>query len=63
VWDLYQHACRHFGATATLLERDDHIPPMPELIAELNLARQLQQQALMANAAEIKSSLQRGLEQ
>lgn len=46
VWDLYQHACRHFGATATLLERDDHIPPMPELMAELELARQLQHQAL-----------------
>ncbi|MDP2128549.1 MAG: DUF692 domain-containing protein [Pseudohongiella sp.] len=49
VWDLYRHACRHFGATATLLERDDHIPPMPELIAELELARRLQQQTLAAN--------------
>jgi hypothetical protein len=63
VWDLYQHACRHFGATATLLERDDHIPPMPELIAELNLARQLQQQALMANCADNKSGPQPGPEQ
>jgi uncharacterized protein (UPF0276 family) len=46
VWELYAHACRHFGETATLLERDDHIPPFPELMAELELARQKQQQAL-----------------
>lgn len=52
VWDLYQHACRHFGATATLLERDDHIPPMPELLAELEQARQLQHQALAAMPAD-----------
>jgi len=48
VWELYAHACRHFGETATLLERDDHIPPFPELMAELELARQKQQQALAA---------------
>jgi uncharacterized protein len=52
VWELYQHACRHFGPTATLLERDDQIPPMPELMAELELARQLQQQALAADSHE-----------
>jgi uncharacterized protein (UPF0276 family) len=46
VWELYAHACRHFGETATLLERDDHIPPFPELMDELELARQKQQQAL-----------------
>lgn len=46
VWDLYQHACRHFGATATLLERDDHIPPFPELMTELERARELQTRAL-----------------
>lgn len=48
VWDLYQYACRHFGATATLLERDDHIPPLPELLAELEQARSLQNAALQA---------------
>lgn len=46
VWDLYKLACQHFGPTATLLERDDHIPPFPELMAELDVARQVQQQAL-----------------
>lgn len=52
VWELYAHACRHFGETATLLERDDHIPPFPELMAELELARQKQQQALAATPAQ-----------
>jgi uncharacterized protein (UPF0276 family) len=46
VWALYAHACQHFGETATLLERDDHIPPFPELLAELELARQKQSLAL-----------------
>jgi uncharacterized protein (UPF0276 family) len=52
VWELYAHACRHFGETATLLERDDHIPPFPELMAELELARQKQQQTLAATPAQ-----------
>jgi uncharacterized protein (UPF0276 family) len=52
VWELYAHACRHFGETATLLERDDHIPPFPELMAELELARHKQQQALAATPAQ-----------
>jgi uncharacterized protein len=52
VWELYAHACRHFGETATLLERDDHIPPFPELMAELELARRKQQQALAPTPAQ-----------
>jgi len=39
VWDLYAQACQRFGPVATMIERDDHIPPLPELIAELNHAR------------------------
>lgn len=50
VWELYAHACRHFGETATLLERDDHIPPFPELMAELEMARQKQHDALLLSA-------------
>jgi uncharacterized protein (UPF0276 family) len=48
VWDLYACACRHFGETATLLERDDHIPPFAELLTELEQARRLQLSALAA---------------
>jgi uncharacterized protein (UPF0276 family) len=39
VWDLYAHTVRRFGPVSTLLERDDHIPPLAELVAELDHAR------------------------
>jgi uncharacterized protein (UPF0276 family) len=39
VWDLYAAACQRFGAVATMIERDDLIPPLPELLAELDQAR------------------------
>jgi uncharacterized protein (UPF0276 family) len=39
VWDLYAHACRRFGQVATMIERDDRIPPLGELIEELDHAR------------------------
>lgn len=39
VWDLYRDACIQFGEVAAMIERDDHIPPLAELIAELDQAR------------------------
>jgi uncharacterized protein (UPF0276 family) len=39
VWALYAEACRLWGPVATMIERDDHMPPLPELLAELDLAR------------------------
>ncbi|WP_448510912.1 MNIO family bufferin maturase [Immundisolibacter sp.] len=39
VWALYAQATQRFPGAATLLERDDAIPPLPELIAELDRAR------------------------
>lgn len=39
VWRLYEAACRRFGPVATMIERDDDIPPLPELLAELETAR------------------------
>lgn len=43
VWDLYAYALRRFGSVATMIERDDHIPPLAELIAELDIARSIGQ--------------------
>ena len=40
VWALYDEACRRAGPVATMIERDDHIPPLDELLAELDFARQ-----------------------
>jgi uncharacterized protein (UPF0276 family) len=39
VWDLYQSALRRFGPVSTMIERDDDIPPLAELAAELQRAR------------------------
>ncbi len=41
VWALYAEACRLFGSVATMIERDDRIPPLPELLAELDVARRI----------------------
>lgn len=41
VWDLYRAARRRFGPVPTLLERDDAIPPLDELVAELDEARRI----------------------
>lgn len=46
VWSLYGLALRHFGPTPTMIERDDHIPPLHELLRELNTARVLANQTL-----------------
>lgn len=39
VWRLYDAACRRFGPVATMIERDDNIPPLADLLAELEIAR------------------------
>jgi uncharacterized protein (UPF0276 family) len=41
VWDLYGKTCQIIGHAATMIERDDNIPPLSELIAELNIAKEL----------------------
>lgn len=41
VWELYRAACEHLGAVATMIERDDHIPPLPDVLAELDQARRI----------------------
>lgn len=39
VWDLYAHAVALTGPVATMIERDDDIPPLADLLAELDCAR------------------------
>lgn len=46
VWALYQRTLEHLGPVATLLERDDHFPPLDELLGELHKARELGQRTL-----------------
>jgi len=42
VWDLLGKAYAHFGPVPTLLERDFNIPPLAELMVEVERIRQLQ---------------------
>ncbi len=46
VWQLYAHAVRRFGEVATMIERDDKIPPLEELTGELAHARKVAAAAL-----------------
>ncbi|MFM1981462.1 MAG: hypothetical protein RJB22_181 [Pseudomonadota bacterium] len=39
VWDLYSAAIARFGPCATMIERDDKIPPLADLLDELGEAR------------------------
>ncbi|HEX7815729.1 DUF692 domain-containing protein [Dyella sp.] len=50
VWDLYEEAVRRFGPVSTMIERDDHIPPLAELMTELEHARKLALPLLKAAA-------------
>jgi uncharacterized protein (UPF0276 family) len=46
VWDLYEYALKRFGAVSTMIERDDQIPPLEELVEELQIARDIAAQVL-----------------
>jgi len=39
VWELYAYTLGRLGPKPTMIERDDHIPPLADLLAELATAR------------------------
>jgi len=41
VWALYEAAITRLGPVATMIERDDDIPPLAELLDELAVARRI----------------------
>lgn len=41
VLDLYAEAIQHFGEVSTMIERDDHIPPLLDLLDELEQVRKI----------------------
>ena len=41
VWMLYRAALKRFGAVSTIIERDDNIPPLAELIVEVERLRRV----------------------
>jgi uncharacterized protein (UPF0276 family) len=46
VWDIYAAALQRFGPVSTMIERDDKIPPLHELMAELDIARAVARRTL-----------------
>lgn len=46
VWSLYRQVIDRFGAIPTMIERDDNIPPLAELLQELDHARQISNKVL-----------------
>jgi uncharacterized protein (UPF0276 family) len=51
VWELYAKAIARLGPVSTMIERDDHIPPLADLVSELDRAREVAQIALRREAA------------
>jgi uncharacterized protein (UPF0276 family) len=45
VWSLYREALARFGTVATMIERDDCIPPLDALLSELDRARDIAREA------------------
>lgn len=46
VWDLYAYTVSRIAAVPTMIERDDNIPPLDELISELDSVRRVAQRGL-----------------
>ena len=46
VFELYGEALRRFGPVSTMIERDDNIPPLADLLAELDRARAIARDVL-----------------
>jgi uncharacterized protein (UPF0276 family) len=58
VWDLYRTALKHFGPVSAIIERDDHIPPLAELVDELDQARAVAADVIGRNATAETQALQ-----
>lgn len=41
VWDLYDETIKRFGQIPTMIERDDNMPPLAELLHEMNHAKSI----------------------
>ncbi|MBX9961655.1 MAG: DUF692 domain-containing protein [Burkholderiales bacterium] len=51
VWDLYRYTAERLGPVATMIERDDDIPPLADLVTELDRARRIVTSILDPEAA------------
>ena len=46
VWDLYREALKRFGRVPSLVEWDDHIPPLDEVVAQSRRAAEIEAEEL-----------------
>ncbi|GLR11378.1 hypothetical protein GCM10007907_01680 [Chitinimonas prasina] len=53
VWQLYAQACQRFGQVATMIERDDNIPPLADLLQELDQARAIAAEHCSSSSAVV----------
>ncbi len=51
VWELYEYALNRFGSVPTMIERDDNIPPLSELLEELETAKAIASKVLKIEGA------------
>jgi uncharacterized protein (UPF0276 family) len=54
VWNLYAYAVQHCGSVPTMIERDDNLPPLNELLDELDHARLVHQNVLATRLPKVK---------
>jgi len=54
VFELYAAAVQKFGRVSTMIERDDRIPPLAELLAELQQVRDIAEAQFKKTAAETR---------
>jgi uncharacterized protein (UPF0276 family) len=47
VWDLYAATIARLGKVSTMIERDDNMPPLSELLAEINRAKKISEYVLV----------------
>ncbi|MET0045562.1 MAG: DUF692 family multinuclear iron-containing protein [Candidatus Thiodiazotropha sp. 6PLUC3] len=51
VFELYADAIQRFGRVSTMIERDDNIPPLAELLRELERVRENGETAITEQVA------------
>ena len=49
VFELYEHCLERFGPVSTMIERDDHYPPLDELIEEISMLRSIYEKQALAS--------------
>jgi len=57
VWELYRVAVERFGKIPVLIERDDKIPPLSELVMELERAKTIFQTVIQKKSIKLEEEL------